>query len=125
MAKMGESRTGGRHSRFLVHKPSSLPPKVPSRYGNACWEYICPTFSAKQNVHDNVIHLKEELKVPFHLEIMVLCTWSIWKSRNDFIFNNIQPSFYRCRRLFKEELILSFIDLGERNMPTLSLDLKS
>lgn len=37
------------------------------KFAKTCWKYICPTFSAKQNVHANVIHLKEELKVP-HLE---------------------------------------------------------
>ncbi|PNT71361.1 hypothetical protein BRADI_2g26635v3 [Brachypodium distachyon] len=78
------------------------------KFAKSCWQYLWPDFSAKQNAHANVIHFKEELRVPFHLEIMVLCAWSIWKTRNDFIFNNITPSFYRCRRLFKEELNLVF-----------------
>ncbi|KQJ88870.1 hypothetical protein BRADI_4g21834v3 [Brachypodium distachyon] len=78
------------------------------KFSKTCWRYLCPNFSAKQNVHANVSHIKEELSVPFHVEIMTLCAWSIWKTRNDYISNNVIPSFYRCRRLFKEELNMVF-----------------
>ncbi|PNT61170.1 hypothetical protein BRADI_5g11115v3, partial [Brachypodium distachyon] len=74
----------------------------------ACWRYICPQFNPHNNVHHNVTDLKDHLDVPFPMEIIALGCWSIWKTRNDCIFNNIRPSLYRCRRIFKEELNLVF-----------------
>ncbi|PNT74499.1 hypothetical protein BRADI_1g15785v3 [Brachypodium distachyon] len=71
-----------------------------------CWRYICPNFIPHQSVHDSFAAIKEELKSPFHMEVSVLVTWSIWRTRNNYIFNQIQPSFYRCKMIFKEELIL-------------------
>jgi hypothetical protein len=31
-------------------------------------------------------------------------TWSIWKCKNEWIFENIPPTIDRCRRLLSEEL---------------------
>ncbi|KQJ97585.1 hypothetical protein BRADI_3g32036v3 [Brachypodium distachyon] len=73
-----------------------------------CWNYICPNFTPLQNVHRNIALLKRELKVTFFMEIITLVTWSIWKIRNDFIFNQRRPSLYRCKQIFKEELNLVF-----------------
>ncbi|PNT64701.1 hypothetical protein BRADI_4g31816v3 [Brachypodium distachyon] len=50
----------------------------------------------------------ESLTVPFSMEITTLICWSIWKTRNDFIFNKAQHSLYRCRRIFIEEMNLVF-----------------
>ncbi|PNT60648.1 hypothetical protein BRADI_5g02904v3 [Brachypodium distachyon] len=74
----------------------------------ACWKYICPTFMPQQSVHDNIMGIKKELQVPFHMEIITAVNWSIWRTRNDYIFNGISPSLYRCRRIFKDELNLVF-----------------
>jgi hypothetical protein len=38
--------------------------------------------------------LRRDLRVPFFMEIIILMSWSIWKSRNDWIFNNIDPSLW-------------------------------
>jgi hypothetical protein len=38
------------------------------------------------------------------MEMFILCSWSIWITRNSCIFNNVQPSLFRCRAIFKSEL---------------------
>jgi hypothetical protein len=38
------------------------------------------------------------------MEIIILCAWSIWLTRNSIIFNNVHPSLYRWRAIFMTEL---------------------
>jgi hypothetical protein len=75
-------------------------------FAKPCWKYICPTL----NIDDSDSHLVciSKLRVliekPFFMEIITLCSWSIWITRNSYIFNQIRPSLYRCRSIFKAEL---------------------
>ncbi|PNT60609.1 hypothetical protein BRADI_5g02111v3 [Brachypodium distachyon] len=77
-------------------------------FAKTCWAYLCGSFTPVANVHLNVESLKRKLKVPFFMEIIIMGAWSIWKVRNDFIFNQRTPNLYRCRQLFKEEMNLVF-----------------
>ncbi|PNT71452.1 hypothetical protein BRADI_2g27773v3 [Brachypodium distachyon] len=70
-------------------------------FAKACWSYLCGNFTPVANVHLNLESLKCKLKVPFFMEIIILGAWSIWKVRNDFIFNQRPPSLYGCKQLFK------------------------
>lgn len=47
--------------------------------------------------------IKERLEVPFFMDIIILMAWSIWLTRNDRIFSNIDPSVDNCKRKFKKE----------------------
>jgi hypothetical protein len=40
------------------------------------------------------------------MEIIILTAWSIWTTRNDYIFKGIPPSLYRCRKKLRDELSL-------------------
>lgn len=44
------------------------------------------------------------LNLPFAMDIIILISWAIWTTRNDFIFKHIPPNLYNCRRRFKEEV---------------------
>jgi hypothetical protein len=48
----------------------------------------------------------------------ILMAWSIWLTRNDRIFNNLDPSVEGCRRKFKKEFAL----LLHRAKPSLLSD---
>ena len=50
--------------------------------------------------------LKDKLKVPFFMEIIILGSWAIWITRNNKIFENIQPSFQGWKHIYFEELKL-------------------
>jgi hypothetical protein len=75
-------------------------------FAKACWHYVCP--SVNINNDDNhlecISKLRSAIDKPYFMEIIILCTWSIWLTRNSYIFNNLQPSLYRCRAIFKSEL---------------------
>jgi hypothetical protein len=45
----------------------------------------------------------KKFAVPFAMEIIILMAWAIWVTRNDCVFNNINPTVESCRRKFKEE----------------------
>jgi hypothetical protein len=44
--------------------------------------------------------MRRHLGVPFFMEIIIAMTWNIRKTRNDWIFNDIDPSVHRCRENF-------------------------
>jgi hypothetical protein len=43
------------------------------------------------------------------MEIIILMTWSIWTTRNDWIFNETDPSVASCRRKFISEFRLALL----------------
>jgi hypothetical protein len=51
-------------------------------------------------------NLKQQLNVPFFIEVIILMTWSIWKCRNGWIFENLDPTVQHCKNEFKKELLL-------------------
>lgn len=50
--------------------------------------------------------IKRKLGVPFFMEVNILMCWSLWKERNNWIFDNIDPSVDNCRRKFRAELAM-------------------
>ncbi|PNT67167.1 hypothetical protein BRADI_3g21967v3 [Brachypodium distachyon] len=77
-------------------------------FARACWSYLCSQVAPQSTIHANISSLRKELKVPFHLEITAMVTWSIRKTRNDCIFEEITPSLFRCKKIFNDELNLVF-----------------
>lgn len=74
-------------------------------FAQLCWTYICPTWSPNYlGLQEEIDQLKHLLQVPFSKEIIILATWAIWTTRNDFTFKGITPNLYACRKKFKEEL---------------------
>jgi hypothetical protein len=74
-----------------------------------CWKYMCPSWNLSQVAMQNDIQsyiqsIKVHIRQPFFMEIIILICWSIWTTRNDFIFKGLTPSLYRTRRKLKDEL---------------------
>ena len=40
------------------------------------------------------------------MEIIILMSWSIWKCRNGWIFENIPPTTDSCKEIFVSEMLL-------------------
>jgi hypothetical protein len=59
------------------------------------WTYSGPGYGSEFEIQNTAA---------FFMEIIILISWSIWTTRNDFIFKRINPNLYRYRRKFKEEL---------------------
>jgi len=49
---------------------------------------------------------KTQLGVPFFMEVIILMSWTIWKSRNDIILRQTQPSLALAKENFMEEFRL-------------------
>ena len=49
--------------------------------------------------------LKDQLNLPFFMEIIVVMSWRIWMQRNDQIFREIQPSLATCLLHLKKNLL--------------------
>jgi hypothetical protein len=55
---------------------------------------------------ENISEIRDKLKVPFSMDIIIIGAWSIWIIRNNKIFNDQQPGFNAWRVIFKQELEL-------------------
>jgi hypothetical protein len=60
----------------------------------------------QQDIQNIIASLKNELRVPFFMELIILTSWAIWMIRNDFLFKGTNPNLYKCRKIFKAELAL-------------------
>ena len=54
-----------------------------------CWDFICPTRTPNLSVLEAFQDLKDKLRYPFYMEIIILGAWAIWITRNNKIFENI------------------------------------
>ena len=75
-------------------------------FAKACWNSIglfAPRTHCPQRA---VVRLKRQLRLPCAMEVIILMAWSIWKCRNDWIFENIPPTVQNCRAFFKQEMLL-------------------
>jgi len=50
--------------------------------------------------------IKEQINLPFSMEVIIIFCWSLWKQRNDLILRGIQPTPHRCFQVFKKEFPL-------------------
>jgi hypothetical protein len=66
-----------------------------------CWAKIHILYSRRISVHQAIVDIKAKLSVPFAMDIIILMTLTIWKQRNDWIFNRIDPSVDSCYLDFK------------------------
>jgi hypothetical protein len=70
----------------------------------ACWNSIGITPPRIAHSEEASANLKHQLSVPFSIEIIILMTWSIWKYRNEWLFENKDPSVQHCKNEFIKEL---------------------
>jgi len=61
--------------------------------------------------------IRDQLRVPFFMEIIVTMSWAIWMMRNDIIFRNLAHSIQRCRNVFRHEFALVILRAKARLHP--------
>ena len=79
-------------------------------FAEACWGLIGFQVPNQADIFLAIESFKSQLHTPLFINIVILLCWSIWISRNDLIFQGLQPSTNSCQRIFKTELVL----LGHR-----------
>ena len=82
-----------------------------------CWDYICPTRTSNLSVLEAFQDLKDKLQLPFFMEIIILGSWAIWISRNNKIFEHINPSFQGWKHIYLEELKLLKFRMKNKLLP--------
>ena len=50
--------------------------------------------------------MKDQINLPFSMDIIIIFCWNLWMQRNDFIFQRGQPSPQRCFQLFKKDFAI-------------------
>lgn len=71
-----------------------------------CWDFVCPNRDVPVSYLQAAEDVKTKLNVPFSMEVLILATWAIWITRNNFISQQIHPSFQRWKDTFFWSLIL-------------------
>ena len=56
------------------------------QFSRNCWDFICPQRSPNLSVLEAFQDLKDKLRVPFFMEIIIPGSWAIWIVRNSKIF---------------------------------------
>ena len=74
-------------------------------FARSCWSSIGLNIG-QSDPFTTLKQLRNQLNVPFFMEVIILMCWGIWMQRNDFIFKGIQPSHQNCRHHFFKEFAL-------------------
>jgi hypothetical protein len=72
-----------------------------------------------------LVILKDQLKLPFFIEVVITVCWSIWSVRNDVISRNIPTLVHRCKVIFKAEFALVILRAKGKYHPQIELWLKA
>jgi hypothetical protein len=75
-------------------------------FAKACWNSIGITPPRIAHPEEASKNLKQQLNVLFSMKVIILMTWSFWKSRNEWLFQNKDPSVHHCTHEFSKELRL-------------------
>ena len=75
-------------------------------FAKNCWNSIGVLPPRTANPEVAVTRIKRQLQVPCYMEIIILMSWSIWKCRNGWIFDNIPPTVEDCRESLRKELLM-------------------
>jgi hypothetical protein len=73
-------------------------------FADRCWDFICPQRQRNISVHEAFQDLRDKMKLPFSMEIIILASWTLWMSINNKIFRNQRPSFQGWNAIYLEEL---------------------
>ena len=90
-----------------------------SSFAMECWLKLGFSWALLRNRRDRIAEVTASANQP-HFEIAFACAaWNIWKSRNDFIFNGVQPSFEGWRRKAKQDFLLHQFKVKSRTVQAL------
>jgi hypothetical protein len=72
-------------------------------FAMSCWNMLGSAHVIQGNLLDTIPLFKNQIHMPFFMEIIVVMFWGIWSARNDAIFRNQHHSLQSCKLVFKQE----------------------
>jgi hypothetical protein len=75
-------------------------------FARRCWLLLDIRPPRTTDLLHTLLRIRRRWHVPWRLESIIIMTWCIWKSRNNWIFNETQPTINECKEMFKKEMIL-------------------
>ena len=78
-----------------------------------CWQYLGIEWNNNLEFFQMITLARLIFAHKDFLEIFFLADWHIWKQRNGFIFQNIQPSFQAWRSLFVKVVLLHMCRMND------------
>lgn len=70
------------------------------------WFILAFKWEVGDSISQMIIQKKEQLQIPFFMDLFMICAWCIWKERNDYIFNHKVPSPSAWKQCFISEVRL-------------------
>ena len=86
-------------------------------FATSCWNWLQVQTYQQMDFLRNIELFKRQLQVPFFTEIIIIMCWTIWKTKNGLIFNQIQPSIQASKREFKDEFTLLLLRAKKKFFP--------
>ena len=81
------------------------------------WAMINIQISQQLDPFQNLQSFKDQLGVPFFMEIIILMCWEIWKARNDLIFREENPNIPHTEQNFRDEFQLLLLRVKRSYSP--------
>nr|TKW10249.1 hypothetical protein SEVIR_6G149700v2 [Setaria viridis] len=91
-------------------------------FAKACWRSVGITYPCTRSATSIFNTIRRQIQLPFFMEIIILMTWSIWTTRNDWTFNNSAPTIRDVIRKFVLDFRLVALHRARTQMQSLMLD---
>nr|TKV94228.1 hypothetical protein SEVIR_9G279900v2 [Setaria viridis] len=75
-------------------------------FAKTCWASIGISYVSTRGLYHIFNQIRRCINAPFFMEVTILMSWSIWVTRNDWTFNNSDPTVSGAKRKFISEISL-------------------
>lgn len=72
-------------------------------FAQQCWGLINLSTVQNEGTFRNIQAIRDQMQNQFFMVAVILMSWTIWRARNELIFNNNQVTIQECRTLFFKE----------------------
>jgi hypothetical protein len=75
-------------------------------FSKACWSKLHMVWTTNEDRLEIIEKGRDAWQKPLYMEIVIVASWSIWKERNNKLFNGIDPDIQSWTRRFKQDFAL-------------------